>query len=114
MEGSKKLKTVRLPTTLAYGLIHRGCSPADLAAHAINGGDKPKLEAFRFPAAPAYGLIRRGYSPANLPDARYAMAARWAQPAAGKGWRAQQTKASGPGDQARPSTAGCINITISG
>ena len=30
------------------------------------------------------------------------MAARWAQPAAGRGWRAQQTKASGPGDQARP------------
>ena len=29
------------------------------------------------------------------------MAARRAQPAAGKGWPAQQTKASGPGDQAR-------------
>ena len=49
-------------------------------------GNKPKLEAFRLPAAPAYGLIRRGYSPANLPSARYAMAARRAQPAAGKGW----------------------------
>ena len=65
-------------------------------------GNKPKLEAFLLPAAPAYGLIRRGYSPANLPSARYAMAARRAQPAAGKGWPAQQTKASGPGDQARP------------
>ena len=36
MEGSKKLKTVRLPAALAYGLIRRGCSsPADLAAHAM-------------------------------------------------------------------------------
>ena len=58
-----------------------------------------KLEAFHLSAAPACGLIRRGYSPANLSSARYAMAA---QPAARKGWPAQQTKASGPGDQARP------------
>ena len=35
MEGSKKLKPVRLPAALAYGLIRRGCSPADLAAHAM-------------------------------------------------------------------------------
>ena len=25
----------KLPAALAYGLIHRGCSPADLAAHAM-------------------------------------------------------------------------------
>ena len=43
------------------------------------------------PAAPAFGLIRRGCGPANLGTARYAMAARWAQPAAGRGWWAQQT-----------------------
>jgi hypothetical protein len=36
----------------------------------------------RLPAAPAYGLIRRGCSPANLVNARHAMAARWAWPAA--------------------------------
>eukprot|EP01050_Picozoa_sp_SAG11_P006860 SAG11_NODE_552_length_8583_cov_3.699081_4_plen_206_part_00 len=45
-------------------------------------GNKPKLKAFLLPAAPAYELIRRGCSPANLPNARYAMAARRAQPAA--------------------------------
>ena len=45
MEGSKKLKTVRLPAALAYGLIRRGCSPADLAAHAMlwpRGGHVPQ------------------------------------------------------------------------
>ena len=45
MEGSKKLKTVRLPAALAYGLIRRGCSPADLAAHAMlwpRGGRVPQ------------------------------------------------------------------------
>eukprot|EP01046_Picozoa_sp_COSAG06_P091322 COSAG06_NODE_37607_length_433_cov_0.799401_1_plen_41_part_10 len=25
----------KLPAALAYGLIHRGCSPADLAAHTV-------------------------------------------------------------------------------
>ena len=53
-----------------------------------------KLKAFLLPAAPACGLIRRGYSPANLGTARYAMAARRAQRAAGRAWRSQQTKAS--------------------
>ena len=45
MEGSKKLKTVRLPAALAYGLIRRGCSPADLAARAmlwLRGGRVPQ------------------------------------------------------------------------
>ena len=56
----------------------------------------------RLPAALAYKLIRRGYSPTNLANARYAMAARWARPAADGGRLAQLTKASGPGDQARP------------
>jgi hypothetical protein len=35
----------KLPTTLAYGLIHRGCSLADLAAHAMlwpRGGHVPQ------------------------------------------------------------------------
>ena len=64
--------------------------------------ERGELKVLSLPAAPAFGLIRRGCSPANLGTARYAMAARRAQPAAGRGWRAQQTKASGPGDQARP------------
>ena len=64
--------------------------------------ERIKLKAFYLSAAPAYGLIRRGCSPAKLGTARYAMAARRAQPAAGRGWQALQTKASGPGDQARP------------
>ena len=49
-----------------------------------------KPEAFHLSAAPACGLIRRGCSPAKLGTARYAMAARRAQLAAGRGWRAQQ------------------------
>ena len=44
-----------------------------------------KLKAFHLSAAPAYGLIRRRCSPAKLGTARYAMAARRAQPAASKG-----------------------------
>ena len=56
----------------------------------------------RLPATLAYKLIRRGCSPANLDSARHAMAARRAWPAADGGGLAQQTKASGPGDQARP------------
>ena len=46
----------------------------------------------RLPAALAYGLIRRGCSPAN---ARHAMAARWAWPAAEGGRLAQQTRLAG-------------------
>jgi hypothetical protein len=60
------------------------------------------VQVSRLPAALAYGLIRRGCSPANLASARYAMAAWRARPAADGGRLAQQTKASGPGDQARP------------
>ena len=49
----------------------------------------------QLPAAPAYGLIRRGCSPANLVNARHAMAARWAWPAAEGGRLAQQTRLAG-------------------
>ena len=49
----------------------------------------------RLPAALAYGLIRRGCSPANLVNARHAMAARWAWPAAEGGRLAQQTRLAG-------------------
>ena len=51
------------------------------------------MKVSRLPAALAYGLIRRRCGPANLANARYAMAAWRARPAADKGW---------PGDQARP------------
>ena len=56
---------------------------------------KPKELASRLPAAPAYGLIRRGCSPANLVNARHAMAARRAWPAADGGRLAQQTRLAG-------------------
>ena len=49
----------------------------------------------RLPAALAYGLIRRGCSLANLANARYAMAARRAWPAADGGRLAQQTRLAG-------------------
>ena len=45
MEERWKLKAFLLPAALAHGLIRRGCSPADLAAHAMlwpRGGRVPQ------------------------------------------------------------------------
>ena len=49
----------------------------------------------RLPAALAYGLIRGRCGPANLANARYAMAAWRAWPAADEGRLAQQTRLAG-------------------
>ena len=45
LEENQEQKVSRLPAALAYGLIRRGCSPADLAAHAMlwpRGGRVPQ------------------------------------------------------------------------
>ena len=45
LEENKEQKVSWLPAALAFGLIRRGCSPADLAAHAMlwpRGGRVPQ------------------------------------------------------------------------